>query len=136
MISNEDISEELINVPLEVDLNEAESNILNAKLYDYVNRPEQLNNVSLFNFVKHYIKTRIPKTIPKKQNITYHFPALHKQHKTHHITQKPNNCIPLIVGPNWPRKNDPTNAELYSQMILIVFKPWRCYQNIKNKHFT
>ena len=54
-------------------------------------------------------------------------------YKTQYLYKNKKAVVPLIIGPTWPRKTDidVDKKELYSKIILLVFKPWRQLEYLK-----
>ncbi|KAG8690965.1 hypothetical protein FRC09_011781, partial [Ceratobasidium sp. 395] len=57
----------------------------------------------------------------------------HPRSKTHTRVIRPDshNHMPNIIGPRFPQKTDPAQADLYAACILVFLKPWRKPNDIK-----
>ncbi|KAG9081063.1 hypothetical protein FRC07_014676, partial [Ceratobasidium sp. 392] len=57
----------------------------------------------------------------------------HPRSNTHVRVIRPDthNHMPNIIGPRFPRKSDPAQADLYAACILTFLKPWRHPDHIK-----
>jgi hypothetical protein len=73
---------------------------------------------------------------PKKDKKTryYHFLSDHPQHETHHVTSNPKhlNKVPNFLGGSLPRR-DRGDREYYCATMLVLFKPWRKLEDLKDK---
>jgi len=73
---------------------------------------------------------------PKKEKKTqyYHFLSDHPQHETHHVTSNPKclNKVPNFLGGSLPRR-DRGDREYYCATMLVLFKPWRKLEDLKDK---
>src|SRR6201987_2870563 len=75
---------------------------------------------------------------PLKNKITHNkFLKDHPQHDTHHVTLNPKrlNFVPNFVGGSLPRC-DRGDREYYCATMLVIFKPWRELQDLKNSDST
>ena len=116
--------------------------IFNPMKYHYEMRNKSLNDISLYDFISNYKNHK--QTFDKKGvkigstkncNKVAHLKE-HLQFNTHELRQYKEKKIPIVIGPSFPRKGDSQNAELYAQMILTMFKPWRNLKMLKNNNET
>lgn len=49
----------------------------------------------------------------------------HPQYETHIMMRRPVPALVYFVGPTFPRRDKPIDAERYAQNVLLFFKPWR-----------
>ncbi|KAG9124525.1 hypothetical protein FRC07_011299, partial [Ceratobasidium sp. 392] len=57
----------------------------------------------------------------------------HPRSMTHVRVIRPHdhNHMPNIIGPRFPRRSDPTQADIYAACVLVFLKPWRRPEDIK-----
>ena len=113
--------------------------------YHYEQRNESLQNYSLYEFHSWFKNhkqtfnkngTRITSDVKRSQCIKIDHMCNHIQFDTHELRKYNEIKIPIIIGPNFPRKADAEKSTLYSQLILLLFKPWRKLCELKECNET
>jgi hypothetical protein len=132
---NIDYNDKLVGIQVKnVDLDR----ILNQIIYDYIYRDSKLINVCLYKFISEYKKKRIY----KRKNEQNHYETKlffvkdHHQHMTYEIVKRQKSCIPLLIMPSIPRKDDAENQELYSKLISLLFIPFNDLNDLLNINWT
>jgi hypothetical protein len=115
-------------------------------IYDYVHRAHELESLCFYEYVSMYKKVKKKKStsneiilesthlsISKGRPLQkrYNFLSSHRQYFSHEHVLEIDEKIPVLNGPSFPRRNDSDNYELYSKMILLLFKPWRDTRDVK-----
>ena len=106
-----------------------------AIFYDYQYRNKKMNSISLYYFCSQYSKRNAKDLKEDESDLNKErFSTEHEHYKTQYLYKNKKAVVPLIIGPTWPRKTDidVEKKELYSKMILLVFKPWRQLTNLKD----
>lgn len=157
--SGEEINLDKNDEQFNLELNEDGTNfVLVNQRVDYVRRPEELNHVCLYEFVSKYKKKkknksdeifikdqeedrrleemcpgidlvpRNPRGRPAQRR--YIFDKNHPQASTHILVERFKEVIPVLVGPQIPRKNREVTQERYCRSILTLFLPWRTFTDL------
>lgn len=109
---------------------------------DYQYRSDNLNNVCLYDFVSIFYKKKINNTDRKHlskivgleervnqkgrpPNERFVFQEQHPQAATHLLMKYSELHIPVLYGPQIPRRDRDETRERYSRSILTLFVPWR-----------
>ncbi|CAF0805820.1 unnamed protein product [Brachionus calyciflorus] len=96
----------------------------NNEKWDYIFRPEELENISLYEFISSYSKKNNSYTSEHAK--IYKFLPNHPQYKKTVIVQNIKILIPVISGPNLYY----LEREEYFKTMMIIFKPWRNKKDI------
>lgn len=103
-----------------------------TQFQDYCCRPHSLDDVSLWEFVKSYEKVKRKgnddeEQIPECER----FLGAHPQESTHIVVKRRSRRIVEVLGPRLPdedvfeNEDGQEKRELFSQMLLTLFKPFR-----------
>ncbi|CAF3674036.1 unnamed protein product, partial [Rotaria socialis] len=115
---------------------------------DYEYRSQDLTALCLYDFVSHFHKKLIDKsdhhliknangsecerldTEGTKMNERYAFESAHPQSSSHIAIKHTNPVVPVLVGPQIPRKEREETRERYSRALLTLFVPWRSVHDL------
>jgi hypothetical protein len=121
--------------------------MVNTRL-DYQHRSKDLTALCLYDFVSHFHKKLIDKsdrrliknangsegerldTEGTKMNERYTFESAHPQSSSHIVMKHTNPVVPVLVGPQIPRKEREETGERYSRALLTLFVPWRSVHDL------
>ncbi|CAF0864592.1 unnamed protein product, partial [Didymodactylos carnosus] len=112
---------------------------------DYQYRPSEITETCLYDFIGMYRKKKVDKTdktyfdsqaeskqsgsqIKKRgpqPNQRLKFKENHPQYESHILIQRTGTVVPVLIGPQIPRKDREDTKERYARAILILFLPWR-----------
>ncbi|CAF1357094.1 unnamed protein product, partial [Adineta steineri] len=127
--------------------------MVNTRL-DYQHRSKDLNELCLYDFVSHFHKKIIDKsdrrllnnmngcegerlcTKGTKMNERHTFASAHPQSSSHIIIKHTTPVVPVLLGPQIPRREREETSERYSRAILTLFVPWRSVQDLCELHQT
>jgi hypothetical protein len=116
--------------------------LVNTRI-DYQYRSDVLNNMCLYDFVsvlykkkmnatdvKYLSKTAVPLEEEGTQkgrpaNERYPFQKQHPQTTTHLLMKYSEYHVPILYGPQIPRRDRDDTRERYSRALLTLFLPWR-----------
>ncbi|KAH7906416.1 hypothetical protein BJ138DRAFT_1016259, partial [Hygrophoropsis aurantiaca] len=120
-----------------------------SPIFDYIYRPAEFGDMSLYNWVRLSEKNRIPR--PKdnakeksgaskrsgKYSEYYKFLPDHPLYSSHHvrILLKGEGKVPNFVGGSLPR-HDKGDQEYYASTMLTLFAPWRSGAQLKPESLT
>ncbi|THU78492.1 hypothetical protein K435DRAFT_699919, partial [Dendrothele bispora CBS 962.96] len=132
-----------------------------SRVYDYIYRPSELENMALYDWIRRCERVKIPKNDKRykldKQNnssieieqdqeygsenefdknmfsFTYGHP-LANSHATA-VLADDNGLVPNFIGPGLPRKSK-GDREHYCLTMLTFFKPWRSGKDLKTPDQT
>lgn len=109
--------------------------------YDYIFRSEasKYEQLCLYDFVSVTRKISIHNKDEIEQYDQGRFCSdIHPQYKTHVLQlRKKSTAIPVILGAKIPRPDrSESERELWARSILILFKPWRTAQCLKEQNET
>ncbi|KAJ3965944.1 hypothetical protein EV361DRAFT_809857, partial [Lentinula raphanica] len=64
---------------------------------------------------------------------TFSFQIEHLQAQTHtlKLLKARDRVVPICIGPSIPRRDRPEVYERYSRLMLILFKPWRKIEDLR-----
>jgi len=124
---------------------------------DYMFRPEELKDVSLYTFACEYDKVRgqvatsqeseetdsdadtyqqAPAHAGRPKMPRFNFQDKHPQADTHCLRYRGDTIntqhIPVLKGMCVPSRNNADKHDLYSAMMLILLKPWRSAEELLN----
>lgn len=143
----QDVKETEENFILEPADNGSRYVLVNTRL-DYQHRSQDLNTLCLYDFVSQYHKKvidqsdrRILKAINgsegqrlptegTKMNERHTFQSAHPQSSSHIIIKRSTPVIPVLLGPQIPRREREETRERYSRALLTLFVPWRTVHNL------
>ncbi|KAJ7831616.1 hypothetical protein B0H14DRAFT_2365079 [Mycena olivaceomarginata] len=62
----------------------------------------------------------------------------HLESETHTIKVRPylKRKVPVPIGPALPRRDTPTTAQKHARLMLILFKPWRDADDLRDANQT
>ena len=121
--------------------------MVNTRL-DYQHRSKDLTALCLYDFVSHFHKKLIDKsdrrlikntngsegerldTEGTKMNERYTFESAHPQSSSHIVIKHTNPVVPVLVGPQIPRKEREETRDRYSRALLTLFVPWRSVHDL------
>lgn len=101
---------------------------------DYSLRPVELRfeGLCLYDFVACVGKYKRPGGKCNQRLPGCFLNDLHPQFETHYLTIRREKYIPVILGPSIPNPNKSTEAaEEWARDVLILFKPWRDLDGLK-----
>ncbi|CAF0973458.1 unnamed protein product [Brachionus calyciflorus] len=111
-----------------IDIKQKNSNKFDERL-DYILRPKILDNVCLYSFYTEYKKVYNSSIIDNDIELT--FLEKHPQKKCS-ILKHDKSVVPVLLGKNIL---DHPN-EIMSKIMLVLFKPWRTQNDLKNENET
>ncbi|KAJ6646482.1 ATP-dependent DNA helicase pfh1 [Pseudolycoriella hygida] len=155
----EEVNEEKNEEQFNLELNDDGTNfILVNQRVDYEYRPIEIENLCLYEFVSKYkkqkkkmsdekfLKQQQQDLISKEMNLEvddsqnktrgrsaqkrYIFDEGHPQVLTHILMERVKQVIPVLIGPQIPRKNRESTRERYCRSILTLFYPWRTFSDL------
>jgi hypothetical protein len=127
--------------------------LVNTRI-DYQHRSDILNSMCLYDFVSTMYKktmnatdleylTRVAapsdETVHRKgrpPNKRYPFQNQHPQASTHLLIEHSQSRIPVLYGPQIPRRDRDDTQERYSRALLTLFVPWRTVSDLCNSGQT
>lgn len=145
MNNNKFIDEEQFD--LENIENEDSYVLVNLRI-DYECRHSDLNDVCLYDFVRKYRKknrkqsdeTYIENKLTEPNNKEkkrrgkaqprYEFLEQHSQSESHILIERETYVIPVLIGPQIPRRGREVTQQRYCRSILTLFKPWRKFSDL------
>ncbi|CAF5163821.1 unnamed protein product, partial [Rotaria magnacalcarata] len=65
-----------------------------------------------------------------KMNERYTFESAHPQASSHIVIKHTNPVVPVLVGPQIPRKEREETSDRYSRALLTLFVPWRSVHDL------
>ncbi|CAF0815662.1 unnamed protein product [Adineta steineri] len=71
-----------------------------------------------------------------KMNERHTFASAHPQSSSHIIIKHTTSVVPVLLGPQIPRREREETSERYSRAILTLFVPWRSVQDLCELHQT
>lgn len=116
--------------------------IVNIRL-DYQYRSKDLTELCLYDFVSQFHKKIIDKadrrvlkdlahqegkrlsTEGTRMNERHTFESAHPQSSSHILIKHTNRIVPVLVGPQIPRRDREETRERYCRAVLTLFVPWR-----------
>lgn len=111
-------------------LNKQQGKIIGtSNVDDYIQRPQQYENINLYTWARLAQKDRISKKA-LEDHLT--FEPMHPQHHTHCVKLGKENSliVPNFLGGHLPRR-DIGDYEYYCLVMLTLFKPWRTGSSLK-----
>lgn len=121
--------------------------MVNTRL-DYQHRSKDLNTLCLYDFVRLFHKKSIDKsdryflktvmgpegerinTEGKKMNERHTFACTHPQASSHIVIKHTKPVVPVLLGPQIPRRDRIETRERYCRALLTLFVPWRSVNDI------
>lgn len=121
--------------------------LVNTRI-DYQYRSDSLDNMCLYEFVSVFYKKKINATDVKQlsravsraknesirkgrpPNERYRFQKEHPQAKTHLMMRYSEPHVPVLYGPQIPRRDRDDTRERYSRAVLTLFVPWRTVSDL------
>ncbi|CAF3690400.1 unnamed protein product [Rotaria sp. Silwood1] len=121
--------------------------LVNTRI-DYQYHSDILNNMCLYDFVSTLYKKKMNATDLKylssntvsleeegnqrgrPANERYPFQKQHPQAKTHVLMKYSEYRVPILYGPQIPRRDRDDTRERYSQALLTLFVPWRAVTDL------
>lgn len=115
---------------------------------DYQHRSKDLSELCLYDFVSCFHKKVIDKTDRRllkntnnsngeqlktegtKMNERYTFASAHPQSSSHIIIKHNTPVVPVLLGPQIPRREREETYERYCRALLTLFVPWRTVRDI------
>ena len=119
-----------------------------SQLLDYQYRGVQLDNFNALDFlVQTYEETwQSVDTLstpelnctgrPCHLQVDYIDPHPDKLSKTRVLRASGNNTLPNFIGQWFPRADDEDTADLHATMMLVLLKPWRHIEDLRNENRT
>ncbi|CAM4986460.1 unnamed protein product, partial [Rotaria socialis] len=127
--------------------------LVNTRI-DYQYRSDSINNMCLYDFVsilykkkmntsdlKYLFKTAVSMEEKVSQkgrppNERYSFQKQHPQMTTHLLMKYGEHHVPILYGPQIPRRDRDDTRERYSRALLTLFVPWRTVSDLCNTSQT
>jgi hypothetical protein len=121
--------------------------MVNTRL-DYQYRSKDLTELCLYDFVSHFHKKMMDKsdrrllkdanecegerlcTEGTKMNERHTFASAHPQSLSHIIIKHTIPVIPVLLGPQIPRRERVETRKRYSRALLTLFTPWRSVHDL------
>jgi hypothetical protein len=125
--------------------------VARCQVDDYELRDPELESMSFIHFVIDTYEERITDNSPKEPTIKGMTPrkrpggrpankrarylSTHVKHQTHLrvVRSSSHNILPNIVGPFFPQRDDEDGQNIYCAMMLMLCKPWRSIEGLKDK---
>lgn len=143
-IDGENNDEELFQV--QSGENDKKFVLVNTRI-DYQYRSANLNNMCVYDFVSTLYKKKMNTTDAKylsniaesvedvnqrgrPPNERYPFLEQHPQTTTHLLMKYSEHHVPILYGPQIPRRDRDDTRERYSRALLTLFVPWRVITDI------
>ena len=116
-----------------------------SQIEDYAKRGEELETYSFLDFVVNTYEEKIPQENEsssssltmrgRPRNERSYYLESHPKHHTWRrvIRCAGHNVFPDIVGPFFPRPDDPSTENLYFASVLALLQPWRHLEEIKKE---
>ncbi len=107
-----------------------------------------MENICLYDFVRRFRKKRIcqideiyfenfgvdgkdpDKKRGRQMQPRFEFLQRHPQALSHMIIERTTEIIPVLLGPQIPRRSRESTRSRYCRAILTLFNPWRCVANL------
>ena len=114
-----------------------------SQIEDYGKRGKELESYSLLEFIMNTYEEKVPQTDEslssnlstrgRPRNERSYYLESHPKHSTWRrvIRTAGHNILPDIVGPFFPRHDDPSTEDLYFASVLALLQPWRHLEEIK-----
>ena len=127
--------------------------LVNTRI-DYQHRSDILNSMCLYDFVSTMYKKKMnatdlqylaraaapsDETVHRKgrpPNKHHPFQKQHPQASTHLLIEHSQSSVPVLYGPQIPRRDRNDTQERYSRAILTLFVPWRTVSDLCNSDQT
>ncbi|KAH7906052.1 hypothetical protein BJ138DRAFT_1016813, partial [Hygrophoropsis aurantiaca] len=126
-----------------------------SPVFDYIYRPLEFQDMCLYDWVRLYDKSRIPKakdkskkkksskkksdSKPKSPKYSEHhrFSPEHPLHDSHHVRVllRGEGYVPNFVGGHLPR-HDKGDLDYYGSTMLALFVPWRSGKDLKSESIS
>ena len=121
--------------------------MVNTRL-DYQYRSKDLTNTCLYDFISYFHKKLIDKsdlrvlkninaiegqrlcTEGTQMNERHTFARAHPQHSTHVLIKHTIPVVPVLLGPQIPRREREEVCERYCRAVLTLFVPWRSVHDL------
>ena len=121
--------------------------LINTRM-DYQYRSDMLNNICLYDFVRAFYKKKINAADTKylsqisttdqekdnrkgrPPNERFPFQKEHPQAATHLMMKYSEARVPILYGPQIPRRDRDDTRERYSRALLTLFVPWRTVSDL------
>ncbi|CAF4530233.1 unnamed protein product, partial [Didymodactylos carnosus] len=123
---------------------------------DYQYRPSEIADTCLYDFVRTYHKKKVDKTdktyfdnqaqskesgpqIKRRgpqPNQRLKFKENHPQYESHILIQRTGTVVPVLIGPQIPRKDREDTKERYARAILTLFLPWTSVDHLCQTDIT
>ena len=121
--------------------------LVNTRI-DYQYRSDILNGMCLYDFVRSVYKKKMNAadrkyltrlTAPSDEtahqkgrppNKRYSFQKQHPQASTHLLVEHSQSRVPVLYGPQIPRRDRDDTQERYSRALLSLFVPWRTVSDL------
>ena len=150
-IDTESINEEDFQIQLTE--NDKRYVLVNTRI-DYQHRSDKLNKMCLYDFVsilykkkmnpsdlKHLFKTAVSMEEKANEkgrppNERYSFQKQHPQATTYVMMKYSEYRVPMLYGPQIPRRDRDDTRERYSRALLTLFVPWRTVSDLCNINQT
>ncbi|CAF1235715.1 unnamed protein product [Didymodactylos carnosus] len=65
-----------------------------------------------------------------QRNQRLKFKENHPQYESHILIQRTDTVVPVLIGPQIPRKDREDTKERYARAILTLFLPWRSVDDL------
>ena len=144
IIDDENHDEELFQI--QSGENDKKFVLVNTRI-DYQYRSANLNNTCVYDFVSTLYKKKMNTTDVKylsniaepvqetnqrgrPPNIRYPFLEQHPQAVTHLLMKYSEDHVPILYGPQIPRRDRDDTRERYSRALLTLFVPWRVVTDV------
>lgn len=127
--------------------------MVNTRL-DYQHRSAHLAETCLYDFVSHFHKKVIDKTDRRvlkeanaqqgerlstngtKMNERHTFQSAHPQSSSHLLIKRTTPVVPVLLGPQIPRREREETRERYCRALLTLFVPWRTVYDLCTSNQT
>ncbi|KAJ3565753.1 hypothetical protein NP233_g7437 [Leucocoprinus birnbaumii] len=111
---------------------------VNDQLGDYMARGDELEDYSFFDYVVETYDGRWiadednPTRRGRRPNVRVHYRGDERSGRCRVLRSEGHETLPEFIGKWLPRSNNEDDMELYSASMLLLFKPWREWQDIPN----
>ncbi|CAF5052052.1 unnamed protein product, partial [Rotaria sp. Silwood1] len=97
--------------------------LVNTRI-DYQHRSDILNDMCLYDFIPAPVE-EAGNQKGRPANVRYPFQKQHPQATTHLLMKYSEYHVPILYGPQIPRRDRDDTRERYSRALLTLFVPWR-----------
>ena len=135
LIEHSNNPQKLVLVNLRMDYQFRSPALQSVCLYDFASRFHRKSFIDKDRSIAEQLFTSTEDIRPqtgRPPQERYTFMAQHPQASSHGIIKRPRPVIPVLIGPQIPRKDREETQERYSRAIATLFIPWRSGSDLCN----